>query len=200
MAEIWPLRRGRELVEKVQRAFAKPVLRYTVCPSDSASFLQYFSPEALLEIGTLDNEDLKLQPIHSGFEDVDLLITTCHGEDLSENLWLLRSMLGPDALIAAWAWDNHLAPYNNLKTAEACDFVFPSHAYCADSIANPASCLGPHIPACSVQWSAKEAQQYLGKENPPLRSGKLLANYVNYPFPGAPVCWRHCGKKRLKLT
>lgn len=179
---MWPIRRAEDLTRRAGMAFAGNVARYCFCPSDATSSLSYFSDLAIDELAGNEVLGCEYLPPSRGFHEADLVIVTSHGEDLSENLWALRMLLKPDALVVTWAWDNHLGAINNLKTSMASDFVFPSHAYCVESVSTPVACLSPHLPACSAQWSCGEARQFFRGSGTMLRSGRLLANYVDYPF------------------
>lgn len=179
---MWPNRRAEELTLKTRNIFSKPCVRYTFIPSDETSLIKYFSARVINELGENPPEQFEYIPYINGLDDVDIIITSCHGSDLSENLWALKLIQGSEAIVASWLWDNHLAMVNNLKTAAASDFVFPSHQYSSSYLSGPSSCLYAHIPSCTAQWARSEAIDLFEKSSISSRSGRLLANYVNYSW------------------
>jgi hypothetical protein len=190
---MWPIKRGEELNQMLNRTFAKPSIRYTFIPSDETSFIGYFSAGVLNELGENPPEQFEYVPYDRGHDDIDIIIISCHGSDLSENLWALRLTQGNDFILVSWLWDNHLGMIDNLRTAVASDFVFPSHQYQSTYLSCPASCLHEHIPSCTAQWTRSEAIDLFGQSDIHSRSGKLLANYVNYPW-----AWRSSILKDLQ--
>jgi hypothetical protein len=110
---------------------------------------------------------------------IDVLLLTAHGGDLGAPIWNLRRTL-PNAFVAVWFFDNHLAYHENLRTAIAADGYFPSHAFCADHLHNPHSVNLGHLPAACVQWTAAEIAEVLAAAGE--RSDKFLAGFVDYPF------------------
>ena len=179
---MWPNKRAEELTQKTKYIFSKPRVRYTFIPSDETSSINYFSTRVIHELGTNSLEQLEYIPYTNGLNGVDIIITSCHGSDLSENLWTLKLIQGTETIVASWLWDNHLAMVNNLKTAAASDFVFPSHQYASSYLSGPCSCLFEHIPSCTAQWTRTEAIDLFEKSSIDSRSGRLLANYVNYSW------------------
>ena len=52
---------------------------------------------------------------------------------------------------------------DNLRTAVASDFVFPSHQYQSTYLSCPSACLHEHIPSCTAQWTRSEAIDLFGE-------------------------------------
>ena len=190
---MWPNKRAEELNQMLKRTFAKPCIRYSFIASDETSFIGYFSASVLNELGKNPPEQFEYVPYDHSHDDIDIIIISCHGSDLSENLWALRLIQGNDCILASWLWDNHLGMVDNLRTAAASDFVFPSHQYQSTYLSCPSSCLHEHIPSCTAQWTRSEAIDLFRQSDIHTRSGKLLANYVDYPW-----AWRSSILKDLQ--
>jgi hypothetical protein len=187
---MFPIHRAAQIAQQTTR-LANRAIKFGFIPSPETGLLNYF-PDDL-------PDDLK-KLTHDGFEYVppeialkgDVLILTAHGKDYSKQLWGLRQK-APHILIAVWLWDNHLGSVNNLRMSVAADYVFASHHYKADYLANPVSVMGHHVPLCSAQWSVAEAARIFRTGIGAPRSNKLLVNYVDYPF-----SWRSPLLKKLK--
>jgi hypothetical protein len=116
----------------------------------------------------------------NNFSNLDILILTAHGNDLSSHIFKLKESY-PDLIIVTWFFDNHLSHLNNYKTAIATDIFYPSHSYCKDYLFNPCSFFGADLPACSAQWSRSELDfEALISSTP--RKSKLFLNYVDYKW------------------
>lgn len=179
---MWPTTRARKLTQQCSDAFSKRITRFAVIPSFECDFIRYFPEDYLHDCRSFSDQSCQYVPISEGLANVDVVILTAHGSDLSAPIWDLRQKLSPTTLLLVWLWDNHLGHMGNLRTALAADFVFASHKYASGYLINPASALGVHIPACCGQWTAEEASHFFeGCENSK-RDGRLLVNYVDYEF------------------
>lgn len=190
---MWPIKRAEELTQKVRSIFSKACINYTFIPSDETAFINYFSKRAINELHESSPEGFKYIPHEEGTTNIDIAIISCHGSDLSENIWALRLIHGQNVIVASWLWDNHLGMVNNLKTSAASDFVFPSHQYISNYLTGPSSCVFKHVPSCTAQWARGEAIELFGNSSIHSRRGRLLANYVNYPW-----AWRSSLLKDLQ--
>jgi hypothetical protein len=190
---MWPIKRAEELNRMLKRIFAKPCIRYSFIPSDETSLIGYFSASVLNELGEHPPEQFQYVPYGHGHDDIDIIIVSCHGSDLSDNFWALRLAQGNDFILVSWLWDNHLGMVDNLKTAVASDFIFPSHQYQSTYLSCPSSCLHDHIPSCTAQWTRNEAIDLFRQSDIHSRSGRLSASYVNYPW-----AWRSSILKDLQ--
>ena len=157
-------------------------VRFTFMPSAESKFIDYFSPATGLELSRVFAAGPIRYVSPDRLDTVNVAILTAHGSDLSVPIWNLRRKLSDDAMVAVWFWDNHLSHMNNLRTALAADFVFPSHAYIAHYLFNPVSVVAGSIPACSAQWTGDEAQRILLSHAGRPRAPKALLNYVDYEF------------------
>lgn len=171
-------RRSLELDAAFVRLATLPQPRWTHVQTDT--FLTtYFTSDIDVELATIPG--FVYTPQAQLFEEADVIVTTAHGYDRSDELWNLRDRY-PQALFAVWFWDNHLGLTNNLRTAAAADVVFASHMHAASTLANPLAPLGPHMPACTAQWSEREARRYAQELLAQPRQHRMLANYVDYPW------------------
>ncbi len=172
--------RVREIAERIAALRSRSRIRVRFAPSTETDFIGYF-PQDL--DSTLDLGDSRFEIVPRALDvPTDVLIVTAHGANLSYALWELRDR-PLDYLVAVWHWDNHGAQINNLHTALAADIVFPSHLHCAAYLANPMSILGPHVPACSAQWTRPDAVRFFAMR-PKVRSDKLQVHFVDYQFSG----------------
>ena len=174
---IWPLSRARELEQGVCSLKSKGPIKVYFAPSSEAQRFDYFPKELYEDLAAYPSELYEFET--SDPANANILIVTGHGGDLSAPLWELRQQ-GEEAIIAVWLWDNHVSYWGNLRTVFAADFVFPSHQFSAGLVSNPVSVLGPHIPACSAQWSIGQAKRIFSQHRVS-RSDKLYAPYVGYP-------------------
>ncbi|MGB1028099.1 MAG: hypothetical protein ACPGYL_16205, partial [Rhodospirillaceae bacterium] len=148
-------------------------LRIRVLFSPEMTGLDYLpGPEALAnDLAPLSQpvrplEDGPWVSLTHGFapKDTDLLVMTAHGSaELPAFLAELRDAALFTGPIALWFWDNHIARANNQAAAAQADLLLPSHAFAAPllTLGGPKSLsahLGPHLPACSAQWSRAEAE------------------------------------------
>jgi hypothetical protein len=153
-----------------------------VIPSSECEFIKYFPEDYAADCQAGLDPTLQYVPPAHSLANVDIVILTAHGADLSPLIWDIRQKIPPEALVVAWLWDNHLAHLNNLRTAMAADFVFASHKYMYGYLVAPTSVLGTHVPACSGQWQRAEVAGYFEQFQQTPRSSRLLVNYVDYPF------------------
>src|SRR5258708_2756533 len=177
---MWPVERARELERRILALASRPSLRFTFHHTIGEK-MPYFPEQLESELASLGGGEFQFVPISQGLATCDVVIISAHGENLKDAIWSAHQS-ARNALIALWWWDNHVAYVENLQTALAVDFVFPSHLYKSAYLANPASVLASHVPACSAQWTRSEAAQIFASDGHGPRSSKLLANYVNYEF------------------
>ena len=98
---MWPTKRAEELNQMLKRTFAKPCIRYSFIASDETSFIGYFSAGVLNELGGNPPEQFEYVPYDRGHDDIDIIIISCHGSDLSENFWALRLTQGNDFILVS---------------------------------------------------------------------------------------------------
>jgi hypothetical protein len=177
---MWPAERARELERRMLALASRPTLRFTFHHTIGDK-MPYFPEQLEAELASLSGGEFQFVPASRGLAACDVAIISAHGENIKDAVWSARQT-APDTLFALWLWDNHLAYVENLQSALAVDFVFPSHLYKAPYLANPASVLATHVPACSAQWTRSEAARIFASDGHGRRSSKLLANYVNYEF------------------
>jgi len=160
----------------------REALRFTFIASHEVKAVDYFTPSLDAELGEFFADGpFRYVPPHAS-TTADVVILSAHGSDLSGAVWTLRQSLRPDAVIALWFWDNHLAQLDNLRSALAADFVFPSHAYIAHYLFNPLSVVAGSAPACSAQWTRAEARALIDRHAGRERIHKAIVNYVDYEF------------------
>ena len=183
MAANSPSERAQAIAGRIRSILKGGAGALTFVASEETGHLRYFSAEAYGDISAGLRAPFRWLPFENYLRDeARILVVTGHGSDQSGPLQELRAHEHPDAVLAVWLWDNHISNVNNRRTALAADIVFPSHAYHSSYLANPLSILGPHIPACSAQWSRTEATRLFHAHGSGWRSGKLLVNYVDYEF------------------
>ena len=190
---MWPQKRAQELQEKTLSLLSKRRIRVHFHPNPEVVSLNYFPRDlakTLVPYGDHRFELVDLNDVQPS--DVDIVIFTAHGTDLSVALWDVRKIF-KKSIVALWLWDNHLGDINNFKSALAVDYIFPSHAYASRYLSNPVS-VGVHVPLCSAQWSKAEAAEMFESFHKLPRSDKLLINYVDYPF-----SWRSGLLRRLAV-
>jgi hypothetical protein len=190
---MWPDDRAAFLSRRLRELGAAERVRFTFIPSTENRFIDYFPAELGVDLAALAARGLDYVSPAGELVDLDLVLVTAHGGDLGAPLFSARRSWPERTLLGAWFWDNHLAPFDNLRTALAVDVAFPSHRYCADRLLNPASVLGMHVPACSAQWTRAEAAAIVEERAAAPRSDRLLVNYVDYPF-----SWRGAVLHRLR--
>ena len=178
---LQPCQRADQLTQSFQALAARPVIRWSWLPAPATVALSYFAQGVDPALMDMDGFAFVPKEEHSAMDDIDVLIVTAHGADMSERLMAFRQR-NPKMLVLLWYWDNHLAEVNNLKCALYADLVFYSHAYAGNFLHNPVSAMGVHLPACSAQWTGQEARQLLDELSTQPRSDQLLLNYVDYKF------------------
>lgn len=139
---MWTLSRAQKLNQQAFVAFSRKTIRFSFMPSPRCDFIRYFPDDYSGDFSSVLGDSFQYVAPSEGLTDLDLIIPTSHGSDMSTEIWDLRSKLSPKTLIGVWFWDNHLAQVSNLRTAIAADFVFPSHNYDAEYLVNPASVMG----------------------------------------------------------
>jgi len=83
----------------------------------------------------------------------DICILCCHNNDEEPLLFELRAA-GLASVYFAWMWDNHHHHILQIRTAMLADCLFLSHWHERHYLNHPAILPGPHMPACSRQWSS----------------------------------------------
>ncbi|MDP1611953.1 MAG: hypothetical protein Q8M11_12945 [Sulfuritalea sp.] len=179
----WPIFRGDELATKLHSLAEKEEITYAFLPSPETNFLRYLPAGLTEEIASWSPDTCRLiDPATSG-EVPDIIIATTHVSDREPSwLWQIRKKYGHQPLIALWMWDNHFDHETNLKSAILGDLVFPSHHYDATYLSSPVSLLSSHIPACSAQWTRREAEDLYSRFGDRARKHNLLVNYAKYDF------------------
>jgi hypothetical protein len=188
---MWPHLRSEELTQSAIAIFSKARIRITLIPSSTFKEIAYFPEDYSTDCQAALDPVFQYVPPDRSHEDVDIVILTAHGADLSQVLWDIRKKISPRSLTAVWFWDNHLSHMPNLRTTMAADFVFPSHKYIANYLVGPASVFGSHVPLCCAQWKRDEISQYFDRFQHTTRSSKLLVNYIDYPFSPRTHLLRH---------
>jgi hypothetical protein len=195
---MWPNFRSQQVTESAVAVFSKATVRFALLPSPVFNTLEYFPADYTADCEEGLDSTFKYVPPDQGLENVDIVILTAHGADLSPLIWDIRQRIGPQALIVTWHWDNHLSHASNLRTAIAADFVFPSHKYIGAYLIAPTSVLGGHIPLCCAQWKRDEVGGYFEQSQDLPRSSKLLVNYVDYRFSWRSELLRRLIKRRWR--
>lgn len=184
----WPEFRQRELTERLARLFTRVPIRFSFVPSGEVAQLRYFPEAVLLErdLADLAPEPFAFVPWRTGIErgEIDVLLVPSHGDNNAKLLWQLRQHAGPDAIVAVWFWDNHMAWSENLRTVLAADLAFVSHASAEfiTYLQTPAALVCGHVPACSAQWAVSQTGQLRDCAAGTVRQHKALVNYVDYEF------------------
>lgn len=142
----------------------------------------YFSNSIAEDFLSLESMGFKFHPgsIGRDLENIDVLILTAHGTDLSSFILDIKGK-NPNLILATWFWDNHLANLNNYKTAIVSDVYYPSHGYCKEYLINPCSPIGADLPACTAQWVNNELD-FKSILVATERQSKIFLNYVDYTF------------------
>jgi hypothetical protein len=180
MRDQWPVARASAIAARARALVERGSATYTFIPSFETDPIRYFSSGWAAELAALSPAPFRFVAPLEGLSEVDVLIVTAHGADLYACLWKLRAMAAEPALLAVWLWDNHTETLNNARTVLAADLVFPSHAYAAGYLFNPASITAVHLPACTAQWTCDEAARLFAAHAGAIRRDKLLVNYVDY--------------------
>jgi hypothetical protein len=148
---MWPDSRIQQLTQTAAAIFARAPVRFTLIPTSGYHFCDDYAADLG---GGLDPVFQYVLPNQS-LADVDIVLLTSHGSDVSHVMWHIRRNSAADKLIGVWLWDNHLQHEPNLQTADAADFVFPSHKYVSDYLITPTSIPGW---ACSALLHAMAAR------------------------------------------
>ncbi|WP_146178975.1 hypothetical protein [Limnohabitans sp. Jir61] len=118
----------------------------------------------------------------ASFELPCLYIVETHGADISNLLWELRAKANSNSVISLWHFDNHIAYFNNYKSAISCDLNFLTHNIGVPGyLTNPYSAVASHIPPCTLQFSKNMIVEERYKRNSTSRVNKALFNYFDYP-------------------
>ena len=180
-SEPWVFGRKQGLEAKLRGVFSQPLVTYSFLPSRETDYIRYISPGLWSDLDRSVRLGFRHLKSPEPGVPVDILLITAHGTDLSQGIWRLREQF-PNTLVITWMWDNHSAYFDNLRTAMASDFCFPSHLYAAAKIANPCAVLGTLVPACSAQWITSEAESLFARHSGIPRQSRMLVNYVDYAF------------------
>jgi hypothetical protein len=188
MHSVWPSERAANINLRTQRAFRSGRPRYSVVSITALHHVWmegYLPGEAELadDLNSTGPEEFIAETLNFG-SPPDFIIVTCAGAiKEAELLWDLRQRVGPEPIIALWLWDNHCNPLGNLSCAHAADLVFFSHRFANEgwfNVFQPNSAALTHVPACTAQWSHRQAAEYFEKSLTKPRKHKLLINYVLY--------------------
>jgi hypothetical protein len=185
---MWPTSRAQQIQAKLDALRTKTRVKVYFTPSSETGFIDYFPEDLWQSLTAHIGQEFEIV-LQGHASAIDVFIMTSHGNDLASALWDLRAQ-GLDAIIALWLWDNHSGHANNLRTALAADFIFPSHWYDLDYLYNPVSVLAAHAPACCAQWTP-EASKRIFQTHQVARTDKLFAHYVDYPFSWRTPVLRH---------
>ena len=174
---LLPIQRAKDILQRLRAAFARPKPRIGFAPIEHGS--DFFTDDLAEALGRIEGLGVELV---LGF-DADIVLVTCHGNDLSRELWDLR-LGGFAGVLAAWFYDNHGWPAPNLSTAVAADVLFPSHSPFAAVLGNPVSILARHLPLCGGQLSRASADRLARTIDSAPRSDRLFGVFVDYPESG----------------
>lgn len=175
---MWPDSRIQQLTQSATAIFARASVRFTLIPSSGYHFCDDYVADFSVGLDPV----FQYIPPKENLTDVDIILLTAHGSDVSHVIWHIRRKLAGDKLVGVWLWDNHLQHEPNLQTAYASDFLFPSHKYVSDYLITPTSIPGGHVPHCCTQWQRGQAVECFEQFRELPRSDRLLVNYVDYPF------------------
>jgi hypothetical protein len=116
------------------------------------------------------------------FEKPCFYIIETHGADISDLLWELRIRANKDSIISLWHYDNHIAYFNNYKSAISCDLNFLTHNIGVPGYLTSAySVSAAHIPQCTLQFSKQMILNERTKRKASSRVNSALLNYFDYP-------------------
>jgi len=193
-SRIMVAERIASLIKLVTPLASKRPIRFGFVPAPDSGPLRYFAKGCELDFRQLVGHGFEFVPLSADtITNIDVIVLTAHGTDISTSFWNFRSKLSPQTIVAIWLWDNHISCMQSMRMALMADFVFPSHRYLSSYLLNPVSVLALHVPACSAQWSRSEAAQIFSNSVNEPRLNKALANYVEYPF-----SWRSELLRRLQ--
>lgn len=177
--QLAPMRRGAEIIRGLADAFAKPRPRIRFAP-DPRKRDAYFAVDLAAAIREASTPELDLA-LASKSDLGDLVICTCHGDDIASALWDIRRRF-PDMILVVWFWDNHHGKVLNLRTAMAADVAVPAHDAFRDELNNPLSIRAPSIPLGCGQWSRGDATRLFTKLKTTPRGDALSGSFVRYDF------------------
>jgi hypothetical protein len=106
-----------------------------------------------------------------------LAIVFQHAWEEYEFTFHLRAK-GLAPLVALWTFDNHHQHYRNVCANPLGDVIFPSHAWCAGTLASPYQLLADHLPLCSAQWSRQFLAQRLSSHLLGQRGDELSGGFM----------------------
>ena len=111
----------------------------------------------------------------------DICVLSCHNEGEEALLFNLRSK-NFAKLYVTWMWDNHHHHIVNLRTAMLADVVLSSHRHAHQYLNHPLALCGPHLPACSRQWSAQQIRNHYPNGLPVMRADGIFGGYGRYKW------------------
>ena len=111
----------------------------------------------------------------------DVCILCCHNEGEEAILLNLRN-LGFARFYAVWLWDNHHHHEASFRTAILADTVSVSHWHERDYLNHPLILPGPHMPACSRQWSSALIDRVYPEGLPVARQDALFGGFGRYQW------------------
>jgi hypothetical protein len=122
------------------------------------------------------------------FNEPCFYIIESHGSDISQLILRLESIAHKDSIISLWHFDNHIAYFENFKSAISSDINFITHnSGVPGYLTNSHSLIAEHIPACTLQFSKASIITGRNANLAHERVSKALFNYVDYP--NSPRAW-----------
>lgn len=189
MHATWPDNRAKDITERIKQGLHPERPRYSLLSANAFSNAWnngYLPDDAEIvdDLNATGPEEF-VATLPDFDTPPNFIIVPCGASAREADLlWDLRRRVGPEPVIATWLWDNHCNPLGNLRCAFASDLVFFSHKYAhegAFNLCQPFSSLSMHVPACTAQWSHRQAREYFDKCLRRPRKHKLIINYVLYP-------------------
>ena len=108
-------------------------------------------------------------------------IIESHGSDISQLILQLESIAHKDSIISLWHFDNHIAYFDNYKSAISSDINFITHnSGVPGYLTNSHSLIAEHVPACTLQFSKESITNGRVASLANERFNKALFNYVDY--------------------
>ena len=145
-----------------------------VFSQDAAEEMTEFGPEGFM----LSFHD-SLDRVRPGEYDVIIICVNIYNEQQPLRALRERGHHGP---IIGWFWDNHHHTFANYALAKDLDVCMVSHAFAADYLRSGRYLLTDPLPACTTQWSAREATALFEQYGMGSRSNDLYGGFVRYEF------------------
>ncbi len=140
-----------------------------------------FNPTYFEDVDSIVQNNWTQLSLENSYNHPCVYIITAHGSDISSLIWDLRAIAHQKSIFCLWHFDNHVAYFDNYKSATSCDFNFISHnAGVPGYLTNPISCVVAHIPLCCVQFGINEIKKFALNSSNNERISKALFNYIIY--------------------